>query len=213
MKTTKTILSLLITFIILISAQSACKIVNKPTPTQVETPSVESETTPEGLVSLSKLVNIEGFACAAAMAINIQMSTIPDSPKTNVLCTDLIPSFQATANTHTSLLVPEWFISETNTFIHKKTLPLELQLHPSASEKDVMADLRQGILPIALVNAGGRFHAVVIVGYDVNKGGLAYLDSLRPKSKPLPYETDFFEDYGIKFQEAWIDTFELKITK
>ena len=213
MKKHKTTLFLFIALIMLVSAQLACQTVNTPTLTQVKTPSVVSGTTPDGLVSLTKLVNVDGFTCAAAMAINIQMSTIPDSKKINVLCTELIPSFEASANAHTSLRVPEWFISETNTFIHKKALPLELQRHPSASINYVVTDLHQGILPIILVNAGSRFYAVVIIGYDSNKGGFTYLDSLQPKSKPVPNETDFFEDYGIKFQEAWIDTFELKIIK
>ncbi|HTX92172.1 MAG TPA: hypothetical protein VMC09_13245 [Anaerolineales bacterium] len=211
MKTTKT--TLLLAVIVLASAQFACQAINPPVPAPVETPTFEAEASPEGLVSLPGLVNVDGFACAAAMSINIAMSTFPDSQKTNLLCADLTPSFQASANAQSPLRVPEWFIGETNAFLRKKGLPLELQRHPSATVVDVAGDLKRQILPILMVNTGSRFHAIVIIAYDPSKGGFAYLDSLRPKSKPVPFEADFLADYGIKFQDAWMDTFELKIVK
>jgi hypothetical protein len=180
--------------------------------TQVKTPSLETKATPEGLVALPLFVNIDGFAYAACMAINLLMKSVEDTPKIEIICSELAPLYRSSVNPNKGLRVPEWFVKETNSIIHNKSLPLVIQRHPSASKNDILSDFDAGIFPIALVQAGCCFHAVVIVGYS-NQGGFKYLDSLQQMGDHIPNEDDFFEDYGIKFQEAWMDTFELMKTK
>jgi hypothetical protein len=158
-------------------------------------------------------VNTDGFACSAVMAINMSVDVMNGKPTTpQIPCDeDIKKPFRTSLTSYNT--IGDWYVAESNSFLQRKDLPLEMRQVTEYENKNnyVFDNLRAGTSTIAVVVLPNFTHTVVIVGHD-DIDGFYYLDSLTNDGH-LPNEKDFLANYAVKFQDAWLYTFEIKQSK
>lgn len=175
-----------------------------------ETPIMATATDDISDIMLSEIssVNIDGFACAAAMGINLLYSD--DANFDRVLCDDISVYMYSSVQEQAFNTISDFFVYNVGSFLQDNEIPVSVVLDTEINYDDFPALLQAEKLPIAIIKVNGMWHAIVIVGYDPGGGGLQYLDSLHNMGNEIPNEKIFLEDYGVNFLDAWVATFILK---
>jgi hypothetical protein len=151
---------------------------NTFTPTASQTPTIPIILTPTYDLSKIRLseatvINIDGFACAAAISVNILGPTTEE-----ILCDDIGVYMRSSISEVTFPTISDFFIYNFGTYLNDNELPISVYLDTSLNYDGLQAIIQSGKLPIAVIRVNEFWHAIVIVGYDPSRGGYHYLDSL-----------------------------------
>jgi hypothetical protein len=172
-----------------------------------ETPTNANDFTEEAPSDLSCL-NVDGFACAASMAINLIITSEDMGGNfSQTKCDDIGVIFKASLEAEKYKTLPNMFLTDVRLFLADNDLPVSLKFEESLDYDDLLSIVSEDKIPIAVVQAEGMVHAIVIVGYDINDNGIRYLDSLSEWGDILANELNFQQQYDIQFTDAWKYTF------
>ena len=186
------------------------------TPTTV-TPTMRITQPPTATYDLSNIwlpeksfINVDGFACAAAMSINLIGVMHEGILQDEVLCDDIGVYMHQSVGQQFFPTISDFFIFNVGSYVQDTDIPISIYLDTSLDFDLLQSYLRLGKMPVAVVFVNEMWHAIVIVGYNPYSGGIAYLDSLFEIGEEIPDENDFFDRYGITFSDAWRATFVLE---
>jgi hypothetical protein len=187
-----------------------------PTPTTVQ-PTITITLPPTATYDLSNIwlpeklfINVDGFACAAAMSINLIGVMHEGILQDEVLCDDIGVYMHHSVGQQMFPTISDFFVFNVGSYLEDTDIPISIYLDTSLDYDLLQSYLHVGKIPVAVVFVNEMWHAIFIVGYIPYGGGYAYLDSLYEMGEEIPDENDFFDRYGITFTDAWRATFVLE---
>jgi hypothetical protein len=195
---------------ILALALSACEMISSPpsASTDAQLQETEGPMPSTEVVVAAPSVNIDGFNCQMAVAMNL-LSSQPGY----FTCDDVGDSLaEQTEGAGMRYHDPDWVVDAVSMFFAENNYPFEILYVPGATEEDLMDTFSGERIAIVTIETPDFIHALVVGGYDPSGGGFQFLDTLNVDPSRLKNETDILEEYGVDFSQGWRDTYMISMT-